>query len=80
MSTQNKFYVMSGDVHIVLLAESPQKAAQKAYTKAGKYANVESFFYVDERGWRHESTHKFRSEEISKLCGFDEGGGVDLLD
>ena len=49
---QRKFYVRSGTLEVVIAADSPEDACDKAIDKANGQTIDPYFFYVDERGFR----------------------------
>jgi len=67
----NKYYVVSGILEIIVLAESPQLAAMEAYDRyKGTRMDLDTMhFFVDERGFRDGYTepqprHRLEVEDV----------------
>jgi hypothetical protein len=82
---QKKIYVTSGQLAVVLIAEGPLDAIQKALAKAGQVTLDPDYFYLDERGFREGDNvqYKVPVEQALTEAGYvfedDEEGGTPTL-
>jgi len=78
---EKKVYVCSGELAVVLIAESQLDAVTKAFKKAhGKKLDPRTV-YIDERGFRHNDTAKWKIpvEQALAEAGyvFEDSGDAD---
>lgn len=66
-----KFYVWSGSLQVVLLAENAREAVDKALGHASGQAIDPYFFYVGEAGFSSYS-YKFQTDEVLDELGFED--------
>lgn len=80
-----KIYVTSGELAVVLMANGPLDAIEKALAKAGRVTLDHDYFYLDERGFRHDESAEYKVpvEQALTEAGYvfeddDEGGTPSL--
>jgi hypothetical protein len=73
----NKYYVCAGELNVLVLADSPMKAALAAVTYASKHkleCDLGERFYIDQRGFRNDKTASViikSSKVMENYCGND---------
>lgn len=66
-----KIYVTSGQLRVVLAANSPQDAIKKALRHASQKVLDSKFFYLDERGFRGaDAEYKVPVEQALAEAGY----------
>ena len=59
-----KYYVKSGQLERIVIADSPLQAAEKASDALQNGERIDMFFYVDERGFRAPANGSIDTESL----------------
>jgi len=72
-----KVYVCSGELKVVVSAEKPLEACLKALGNFGSGKTIDHFFYLDEQGFRNDSSAywKVATSAVLKAGGYVQEGG-----